>query len=160
MWIAIGLIFVANYLRVIFRADFQTVPAPQVLSVAYALLLYAGFWFWRPQAPLGNIRAVLLYMGHVCAMTAALHILHEPIIESATWGLLAFGWLGLSLRTADALLRQSSIAIFAATAGKVILYDLSGASPIARIIGLIVLGFTFYFGGLLYQRLLGGAGSR
>jgi uncharacterized membrane protein len=160
MWTAVSLIFVGNYLRVVFRAELQAVPARQLLAVAYALLLYAGFWFWRQQGLRLNIRAVLLYMGHICAMAAALHILAEPIIESAAWGLLAFGWLGLSLRLNDPLLRQSSIAIFGATAGKVILYDLSGASPVARIIGLVVLGFTFYFGGLLYQRLLGEAKPR
>jgi uncharacterized membrane protein len=37
---------------------------------------------------------------------------------------------------------------------KVMLYDLGGASPMARIVSLVVLGITFYIGGLLYQRLL------
>lgn len=69
--------------------------------------------------------------------------------------LLAVGCIGFSLRFSDKLLGQSSLAVFAATAGKVLLYDLSGASPVTRIIGLVVLGVTFYFGGLLYQRLLG-----
>jgi uncharacterized membrane protein len=45
--------------------------------------------------------------------------------------------------------------VFAATAGKVLLYDLSGAPPVARIVSLVVLGVTFYFGGLLYQKMLG-----
>jgi uncharacterized membrane protein len=44
--------------------------------------------------------------------------------------------------------------VFAAAAGKVLLYDLGGASPLARIVSLVVLGITFYVGGLLYQRML------
>jgi len=46
------------------------------------------------------------------------------------------------------------ISLISSTAGKVLLYDLSGASPFARIIGLVALGVTFYVGGMLYQRLL------
>jgi len=33
-------------------------------------------------------------------------------------------------------------------------YDLGGASPLTRIVSLVVLGVTFYAGGLLYQRML------
>jgi hypothetical protein len=55
----------------------------------------------------------------------------------------------------DPLLGQSSLLVFAATAGKVLLYDLNGAPPVARIASLVVLGVTFYFGGLLYQKMLG-----
>ena len=87
-------------------------------------------------------------------MAAAMRLLHEPIIESVAWGALAIGCLGLSLYVKDKLMGQSSLAVFGATAAKVLLYDLSGASTIARIIGLVVLGVTFYVGGLLYQRLL------
>ena len=53
------------------------------------------------------------------------------------------------------MLGQSSLLVFGATAGKVLLYDLSGAQPLARIISLVVLGATFYVGGMFYQRLAG-----
>jgi uncharacterized membrane protein len=118
------------------------------------MLLYLGFWFCRQKDLLGPATALLLYMGHICAMAAALHLLHEPIIESVAWGVLAIACLGLSLYVKDKLMGQSSLAVFGATAGKVLLYDLSGASTIARIIGLVILGLTFYVGGMLYQRLL------
>ena len=36
----------------------------------------------------------------------------------------------------------------------VVLYDLGGASPLMRIVSLVVLGVTFYVGGLWYQRML------
>jgi uncharacterized membrane protein len=60
----------------------------------------------------------------------------------------------LSLWQRDRVLGQSSLLMFGATAVKVLLYDLGGASPLTRIISLVVLGVTFYAGGLLYQRML------
>jgi len=96
---------------------------------------------------------VLLYAGHICAMAAALHWLNERIVESTAWGLIALTCLGLSLWQRDRLLGQSSLLVFGAAAVKVMLYDLGNASPMARIISLVVLGVTFYIGGLLYQRL-------
>jgi len=154
IWIAIGIIFTVNCLRIIFNADIDNVPARQLLPVVYALLLYIGYWFCRQKDLLGGATALLLATGHICAMAAAMRLLHEPIIESVAWGVLAIGCLGLSLYVKDKLMGQSSLAVFGATAGKVLLYDLSGASTIARIIGLVVLGVTFYVGGMLYQRLL------
>jgi len=155
IWVAVGMAFGVNYLRIIFDTDVQSVPAKQLLTIAYSLLLYLGYWFCRQKDLLGTATAMLLYMGHICAMAAAVHLLQEPIIESVMWGVLAIACLGLSLYVKDKLMGQSSLAVFGATAGKVLLYDLSGASTIARIIGLVVLGATFYVGGMLYQRMLG-----
>ena len=87
-------------------------------------------------------------------MVAARRLLNEPITESVAWGVLAIGSLSLSLYAKDKLLGHSSLAVFGTTAGKVLLFDLSGASTVTRIIGLVILGLTFYIGGLLYQRLL------
>jgi len=155
IWVAVGIIFMVNCLRIIFDTDIDAVPARQLLPVAYALLLYLAYWFSRQKDLLGGAAALLLATGHICAMAAAMRLLHEPIIESVAWGVLAIGCLGLSLYVKDKLMGQSSLAVFGATAAKVLLYDLSGASPFARIIGLVVLGVTFYVGGMLYQRLLG-----
>ena len=154
IWVAMGIIFAVNYLRILFNTDIHAVPAKQLLPVAYALLLYLAYWFCRQKDLLGGANMLLLSLGHLSAMAAALRLLHEPIIESVVWGVLAIGCLGLSLLVKDKLLGQSSLAVFGATAVKVLLSDLSGASTIARIIGLVVIGATFYIGGMLYQRLL------
>jgi uncharacterized membrane protein len=154
VWVAVGVIFAVNYLRVLFETDVQAVPARQALAVIYALLLYAGYYMVRGGDPFRGADALLLYAGHISAMAAALHLLDAHIVESTAWGLLALACLGLSLWQKDRLLGQSSLLVFGATAGKVLLYDLSGAPPVARIVSLVVLGFTFYFGGLLYQRML------
>ena len=154
IWVAVGIIFAVNCLRILFNADLHAVPAKQLLSIAYALLLYLGYWFCRQKDLLGGANMLMLSLGHICAMAAALRLLDVPIIESVAWGVLAIGCLGISLFVKDRLLGQSSLAVFGATAVKVLLYDLSGASTIARIIGLVVIGSIFYAGGMLYQRLL------
>jgi uncharacterized membrane protein len=94
-----------------------------------------------------------LYAGHLCAMAAALHFLDTRIVESTAWALLALGCLGVAWAQRDRILGQSSLLLFGATAAKVLLYDLSGAPPVARIISLVVLGAAFYAGGMLYQRI-------
>jgi len=38
------------------------------------------------------------------------------------------------------------------------LFDLSGAAPLARVVSLVILGVTFYVGGMLYQRMLKAGG--
>jgi uncharacterized membrane protein len=159
VWAAVGLIFLVNYLRVVFDEDLQAVPGRQLLAVAYALQLYGGYYLVRGRESLQGAKALLLYAGHICAMAAALHLLDERIVESAAWGLLALTWIGLSLWQRDRLLGQSSLLVFGAAAAKVLLYDLGGASPLARIVSLVVLGVAFYIGGLLYQRLLAAGGK-
>ena len=59
----------------------------------------------------------------------------------------------VALAQRDRLVGQSSLLLFAATAVKVMLSDLHGAAPLARIVSLLVLGVTFYVGGLLYRRI-------
>ncbi len=157
IWVAVAILFLANYLRIIFNQDLEGVTAGWLLAIAYALLLYGGYYFSRTRPALGSVEALLLYPGHVCTMAAAVHLIEEPIVESMAWGGVALACLGLSLWWRDRTLRKSSLLLFAATAVKVLLYDLRDAPPVARVVGLAVLGLTFYVGGLLYQRTLGSA---
>jgi uncharacterized membrane protein len=154
VWVAVGVIFAINYLRIVFDTDLRSVPGRSALAIAYALQLYLGYTFIRTRESVKGYAVLVLYAGHICAMAAALHLLDERIVESTVWGVLALTCLGLSLWQRDRTLAQSSLLVFGAAAGKVLLYDLGGASPLARIISLVVLGVTFYAGGLLYQRML------
>jgi len=154
IWLGVAVIFAINYLRVIVDADLASVPGRQLLAIVYALQLYLGYGLIRNRESLKGLASPVLYAAHICAMAAALHLLDERIVESAAWGVLALACLGISLWGRDRLLGQSSLFVFAAAAAKVLLYDLGGASPLARIISLVVLGITFYAGGLLYQRVL------
>jgi uncharacterized membrane protein len=153
IWLAVGLIFLVNYLRVILDTDVQGVPARPALAVAYALELYAAYYFVRSKEQFALVAVFVLYAGHISAMAAALHLLDTRIVESTAWALLALACLGLAWWQRDRLLGRSSLLLFGATAAKVLLYDLSGAPPVARIISLVVLGAAFYAGGLLYERI-------
>lgn len=151
LWIAVGIIFLVNYLRAIFNTDVEGVVAKQALAIAYAVELYAAYWLVRRKQEFAAVLA--LYAGHISAMAAGLHLLDARIIESTAWAVLAVACLGVAWAQRDRLLGQSSLLLFGATAGKVLLYDLSGAPPVARIVSLVVLGVAFYAGGLLYQRI-------
>jgi hypothetical protein len=154
IWVAVGMIFAVNYLRIVFDTDLRSVPGQRFLAIAYALQLYVGYLLIRNRRSFQGIGTTVLYAGHICSMAAALHLVHERIVESTVWGGLALICLVVSLLQRDRVLGQSSLLLFGATGAKVLLYDLGGASPATRIISLVVLGVTFYVGGLLYQRML------
>ena len=160
VWLAGILIFAINYLRVVFDVDVQSTPGRAWLAVAYAAQLYVGYYFLRGRGSSKALAALLLYLGHICAMAAALHLVGERIVESTVWGIIALVCLGVSLAQRDRVLGQTSLFVFGAAAAKVLLYDLGGASPMIRIISLVVLGVTFYVGGLLYQRMLAVGGKQ
>jgi hypothetical protein len=159
IWLGIALIFLINYLRIVFDADLGKVPGRELLAFAYALQLYVGYYLVQSREALQKWGGLMLYGGHISIMSAALHLFSERIVESAAWGVIALACLILSLWRHDRLLGQSSLFVFGAAAVKVMLYDLGGASPMARIVSLVVLGVTFYIGGLLYQRLLAKGGT-
>ena len=153
LWLAISLMFMANLLSILFDHGLQYVPGRRLLGMAYAALLYAGYAFCRDHVSLRRVELPLLYLGHATAMVTALQLFHEPIVQSVGWALVALACLGWSSLRRDRLLGQSSLLIFAATAIKVLLYDLRDSPPLARIISLAVLGVTFYAAGMLYQRV-------
>ena len=155
LWVAVGAIFLLNYVRVVVDFKLGQVPGRDILAIAYAAMLYLGYAQVSRREGGREVRVLLVYAGHVSAMAAAVHLVHAPIVVSTAWGLLALACLGISLWRDDRMLGQSSLLVFGATAGKVLLYDLSGAQPLARIISLVVLGATFYVGGMFYQRLAG-----
>jgi uncharacterized membrane protein len=51
------------------------------------------------------------------------------------------------------MLGKSSLLIFAASAAKVLLFDLSTAAPLVRIGSLVILGVTLYAGGWMYRKM-------
>lgn len=153
LWAAVGAIFLLNYVRVVGDFRLAHVPGHHLLASAYAAMLYLGYALVSRKEGRRETRTLLVYAGHVSAMAAAVHLLGAPIVVSTAWGVLALACLGISMGRSDRLLGQSSLWVFGATAGKVLLYDLRGAQPLARIISLVVLGVTFYVGGMFYQRL-------
>jgi hypothetical protein len=147
------LVFALNFLRIFTHSHLAWVPGHQFLAVVYPLQLYAGRYLLQRFRNGRSWSPALLYAGHIGAMAAIRHIFAGRFAVSTGWGLLALAWLGLGLKTRDKRLSQSSLLIFAASAAKVLLYDLAGAAPLVRIACLLVLGFTFYIGGWLYRRV-------
>jgi uncharacterized membrane protein len=151
--LAVGALFALNLLRVDMGGAVGAVPGHQLLGALYALMLYLGYWLVRGERRLQPASGMLLYAGHLTAMSATVQLVDERILQSLLWGLLALATMAWSVGQRDRLAGQSSLLLFGATAVKVMLYDLHGAAPLARIVSLLVLGVTFYAGGLLYQRL-------
>jgi hypothetical protein len=152
IWLAVLIIFMLNYLRIITGLDRQTVIAPDWLSVMYALELYAGYYLSRKIGVAKGLWPLLLVGGHLAAIAAAVHIFDNRVVVSLTWGLLALACLLLALKYKDKLLGKLSSLIFAISSAKVLIYDLSSSAPLVRIGTLLVVGCSFYLGGWLYKK--------
>ena len=154
VWLAVGAIFAINFLRVAFDQNTGNVPCGDWLGAVYALEFYGGYWLARGREELKQFYIPLLYGGHISAMAAAVHLLDDRISTSLFWAVLAIGCLLLAIRRRDRILGQSSLLIYAASAGKVLLYDLQSATPLVRVGSLVVVGVSLYAGGWLYQRMM------
>lgn len=153
IWLAVVIIFMLNYLRIIAGFDRQTVIAPDWLSVMYALELYAGYYLSRRAGVGKGLWPLLLVGGHLAAIAVAVHIFDNRVVVSLSWGLLALACLLLALKYKDKLLGKSSLLIFAISSAKVLIYDLSSSAPLVRIGTLLVVGCSFYLGGWLYKKI-------
>lgn len=151
--LAIGVIFVTNYLRVLAEDGLQVVPAHDLLALIYALQLYAGYYFARRIPTLIAFDSPLLYAGHIALMGAAYQVFDGRLAVSFAWGIIGISCLAIALGKQDKTLGKSSLLIFAISAVKVLLFDLSDAAPLIRIACLFVLGVTLYAGGWMYRRV-------
>lgn len=147
------IIFALNYQRVVIGAGMGDVPAHELLALLYAASLYVAYALVRRMPALESFATLALYVGHVAMMSAAVQILDGRLAVSLAWGVVALACLALAFRSRDKLLGKSSLLIFAASAGKVMLFDLSHASPLVRIGLLVVLGVTLYAGGWMYRKV-------
>lgn len=153
IWAAVGGIYLVNYLALVSGINRSQVAAPDLLAVAYALELYAGYTLARRAGSIRNAWPLLLAAGHLAAIAAAAQIFDDRISVSLAWGLLALACLLLALKFRDKLLGQSSLLIFGISAAKVLFYDLASSAPLVRIGTLLVVGCSFYLGGWLYRRI-------
>lgn len=149
----IGAIFAINYLRTISQTDLGSVPGHQIVALLYAVELYVAYHLARRLPKLAGMATAALYAGHVALMAAAIHIFDERLAVSLAWGVIAIACLLLSFKLRDKVLGRSSLLIFAASVAKVLLLDLSLATPLVRIGSLLVLGITLYLGGWMYKRV-------
>lgn len=149
----IGVIFVINYLRVMLNTHIASVPAHDLLALLYALELYAAYYFAGRLPSLKMLATPALFAGHIALMGAAVQIFDSRLMVSLAWGAISIACLLLSFKRQDKLLGKSSLLIFAASSAKVMLFDLSSATPLVRIGSLVVLGVTLYLGGWMYKKV-------
>lgn len=119
----------------------------------YAAVLYGTFWRLQTVRVSESASTLCLYSGHLALMVAAIRILDDQLLISVAWGLMAVSLLFVSWKARIRMLGQSSLFIFAVSAIKVVIYDLSGSAPFIRIGVLLILAVSLYAGGWLYQRL-------
>jgi hypothetical protein len=153
LYAAASLIFLHNYFRLVFEWNLNDLPGYSLLILLYAITLYLGYWIIRNVPSLAMLSTPLLYIGHIDTMVGTVQILHNRLAVSLVWGVLAVISLILAIVSENKVLARSALFIFAASAIKVWLYDLSGAAPLVRIGCLLILGITLYLGGLLYQKI-------
>ncbi len=151
--VLIVVIFAINYLRVISESGAHSAPAQDLLALCYAAELYIAYYLARRIPDMQDFAAPALYVGHVALMSAAVQILDGRLAVSLAWGIIALACLALAFKYSDKILGKSSLLIFAASAAKVLLFDLSSATPLVRIGSLVILGVTLYAGGWMYRKI-------
>jgi uncharacterized membrane protein len=153
----VGIVFAINYLRVVAEGGYYSGYPNQtdhpLLALFYAAELYAAYYFSKRLPNLGSLARPVLYAGHIALMGGAVNLLDERLAVSLVWGVIGLACLALAFRFRDKLLGKSSLLVFAASAAKVLLFDLSDATPLVRIACLAVLGVTLYVGGWMYRKV-------
>ncbi len=151
--VLIAIVFAINYQRVLVGTNLDSVPAHQLLALLYAAELYVAYVLAQRMPTLQSMATPALYVGHVALMSAAVQIFDGELAVSFAWGAIALACLALAFKYRDQTLGKSSLLIFAASAAKVMLFDLSSATPLVRIGLLVVLGVTLYVGGWMYKKV-------
>ena len=151
--LAVGAVFVLNYLRVTSGVSMTHVPAEGALRILYPIVLYVGYAVTRVEAMVLGLRQPLLYAAHLAAMVAVAWLVDTSFLTSVLWGCIAVTALVVALWLGDRTLGHSSFLVFAISGLKVLVYDLAGAVPLVRIGSLAALGVSLFVGGWLYQLL-------
>jgi len=149
----IGIVFAINYLRVIANSNIESVPGHDLLALLYAAELYLAYYLVGRLPSLASLATPALYAGHVALMGAAVQIFDGRLAVSLAWGAIGLACLALAFKCKDKVLGKSSLLIFAASVAKVLLFDLSSATPLVRIGSLAILGVTLYAGGWMYKKV-------
>lgn len=152
----VGIVFAINYLRVVAEGGYTPMTGHTdhpLLALFYAAELYAAYYFARRLPGLEFLAMPVLFAGHIALMGGAVNLLEERLAVSLAWGAIGLACLALAFRFRDKLLGKSSLLVFAVSAAKVLLFDLSDATPLVRIACLAILGVTLYAGGWMYRKV-------
>jgi hypothetical protein len=152
---ALGLIvFIVSNIRLFFHGQSGgEIRGADLLIILYALIPYSAFAFALARNSIRKQLLLLLYIGHINAMAAAVQLSSDRLSVSFIWATIAFVTMGIGYRVRRLHVAQSSVVVFAACCLKLLLYDLSGTTPLIRIGCLMVLGSSLYAGGWLLAKI-------
>jgi len=98
---------------------------------------------------------VLLFVAHVQGILGLYRIVESlgSLAVSASWAAYAAAVLAFAASRKDAVWARSSLIILGLAAGKALLYDVSNAGPVVRILCLLLTGGLLFAGGWLFRRV-------
>ena len=175
-WNSSGLVFgtvLALVLSVLSAAsvygNLQRTPRPFLWNIELGSLVFFAAALLRLSGDLGarksNTMRDCLRLGAVTLVLAAVsreagHYFSSPESPGAgttavtiVWIVMASGMLALGFVRSERLLRLAGISLLGATAIKVVGFDLSGSTLVARVISFVALGLVFMAFAWLYHRL-------
>lgn len=126
----------------------------QFVLLAYAAVLYFGYWIFVRDPRVTNLSPGILYAAHVTFLIGVIRLTDSQLLISVLWASLAVALLIIAIKFGDRILGQSSLLIFIASSIKVVMFDLAGTPGPIRIGILMILGVSLYAGGWLYQNLV------
>jgi uncharacterized membrane protein len=150
-----SVLFAAGFAQTLLFERGGSAPAgSNMLLLVYALTLYASYFLLRRDRGKHSLAPIVLYLGHLAVMVFTIRWLDSGLAISMAWAVFAVALLLLALNRKDKHIGQSSLFIFAASALKVLIFDLADSGSGVRIISLVILGASLYAGGWLYQNLV------
>jgi uncharacterized membrane protein len=150
-----GVLLLAGFTQTLLFERGNSAPAgSNVLLLLYALGLYASYFMLRRDAGQRGLAPLVLYLGHLAVMVFTIRWLDSGLAISMAWAIFAVALLLVALNLKDKHIGQSSLFIFAASALKVLIFDLADSGSTVRIMSLVILGASLYAGGWLYQNLV------
>ncbi len=166
MDLCFALVVFLGYVRILLGAEHLSADEAIVLGFAYfaslAFIFFVSGMKFRKANDDGAMPLVLLF-AHTQFIVSSYRLVYRmasqwspeviPFVISSVWGLFALATLMVAKKLKDGALGYSSILLLAATTLKVFLWDVSGSSPIIRIVSLMGLGVVLYICGYIMRTI-------
>ena len=151
--LAVGLIVAINFLRVVVQDEGALAGGAQLLTLGYAVELFAAYALLRGHPGAHPWTTWLLWAAQAAALRFLWLLAGGGLLASVAWALLALAELVVAFRAGDQGLGKSALLVFAVCLAKLVVEDLAHAQQLVRIGSLVVVGVALYAGGGVYKRL-------
>jgi hypothetical protein len=132
-------------------------PRTTEMTVLFGLACAAGIIWVRERTARASeeLGYVMLTFAHLQAVVALYRLSHSSgsFAVSLAWGGYAALVLALASLKKDAVMGRSSVVVLLFAAGKALLYDVSSAAPVVRILCLGLTGALLFLSGFLFRRM-------